>query len=79
MSIPTFLRAFILIVIVATGVFAQDSGTIRGTATLAENELTLPHVVILISELGRSVETGDDGIFEFQQVPPGTYNLVANR
>lgn len=28
--------------------------------------------------LGRSVETGEDGLFEFQGVPPGTYSVLAH-
>jgi iron complex outermembrane receptor protein len=60
-------------------VFAQNFGTIRGTVSLAEKDLTLPHVIVVISQLGRSVETGEDGVFEFTQVPPGAYDLVATR
>jgi iron complex outermembrane receptor protein len=60
-------------------VFAQNTGSIRGTVSLVEKDLTLPHVTVVISQLGRSVETKDDGMFEFNQVPPGTYTLAANR
>lgn len=58
---------------------AQNAGTIRGTVTVTERDLALPHVTVLISQTGRSVETNDDGVYEFQQVPPGVYDLVANR
>jgi iron complex outermembrane receptor protein len=59
--------------------FAQNTGTIRGTVTLAEKDLTLPHVTVVISQLGRSIETSEDGTFEFTQVPPGKYDLIATR
>ncbi len=59
--------------------FAQNQGAIRGTVTIAERDLALPHVTVLISQLGRSVETNDDGVYEFQRVPPGMYDLVASR
>jgi hypothetical protein len=35
--------------------------------------------VVLISQLARSAETSDDGAFQFPDVPPGTYSLVASR
>lgn len=71
---------FILIValLVVPCAFAQNTGGIKGTASLTEKDLTLPHVIVVISELGRSVETRNDGTFEFPQVPPGRYSLVAN-
>ena len=33
---------------------------------------------VLILELGRSALTDDDGAFEFNRVPPGTYHVVAH-
>jgi len=75
------LRACILIglLLAALPLFGQNTGAIRGTVSLADKDLTLPHIVILISQLGRSVETRDDGTFEFSGVPPGTYMVVASR
>jgi iron complex outermembrane receptor protein len=73
------IHLFLILCIFAAAGFSQDFGTIRGTVTLTGNDLTLPHVTVLISQLGRSVETGEDGTFEFQQVPPGTYSLIATR
>jgi iron complex outermembrane receptor protein len=74
-----FLWSVVIAVFALPSVFAQNMGSIRGTVTLADRDLTLPHVTILISQFGRSVETNDDGVFAFDQVPPGTYTLVANR
>ena len=59
--------------------FSQTLGNIQGTVKLAEKDLTLPHITVVISSLGRSVETNDDGDFEFEGIPPGTYTLVAAR
>jgi iron complex outermembrane receptor protein len=72
-------RFFFIVVLFAAPVFGQNAGMIKGTVSLAEKDLTLPHVTVLISQLGRSVETGDDGAYEFQNVPAGTYDLVASR
>ena len=73
------VRLLLLLHLFVGFAFAQNAGTIRGTATLTEKDLTLPHVTVVISQLGRSVETGDDGTFEFQQVPSGTYSVIAAR
>jgi iron complex outermembrane recepter protein len=70
---------FLVVVLLAVPCFGQDTGAIKGMVSLSDRELTLPHVTVLISQLGRSVETGDDGSFEFQNVPPGRYDLVVSR
>lgn len=38
----------------------------------------LHHATVLIIQLGRSVETDDEGNFVFTSVPPGSYDLVAH-
>src|SRR5688572_6237730 len=70
---------FLIALLLGGAAFGQSAGAIRGTVSLSENDLTMPHVTVVISQLGRSVETGDDGVFEFQNVPPGMYELVASR
>lgn len=59
-------------------VSAQPSGTIRGTVTLQANGSTLHNATVLLVQLRRSVQTGQDGSFEFTNVPPGRYELVAH-
>jgi len=66
-------------ILLAPEAFPQGLGNVRGSVKLAEKDLTLPHITIVISGLGRSVETGEDGTFEFRGIPAGTYTLVANR
>ena len=78
MSIRTFLRAFILIVTVSTSLFAQATGTISGTVTVEDRNLALHNVKVLLVQLGRSVDTAEDGTYAFQQVPAGQYDLVAS-
>ena len=59
-------------------VFAQTGGAVRGTITLAEGGTALHNVIVTIVQLRRSVETDDNGAYEFQQVPPGTYTVLAH-
>lgn len=58
--------------------FAQTGGTLRGTVTLETSGKPLHSVTVTIIQLKRAVETDDNGVYEFQNVPPGTYNVVAH-
>ena len=51
---------------------------IRGTVTLERGGGPLHHATVLVVQLSRSVETGAGGGFEFRQVPPGRYEVVAH-
>ncbi|MCS6953326.1 MAG: TonB-dependent receptor [Bryobacteraceae bacterium] len=57
---------------------AQTSGVLRGTARFERNDAPLHDVSVLIVKLGRSVRTAPDGSYEFRDVPPGTYEVVAH-
>ena len=59
--------------------FAQTTGggaILRGKVTLADGGTPLHNAIVTIVQTKRSVETGDDGGFEFQQVAPGAYTLL---
>jgi iron complex outermembrane receptor protein len=60
------------------GIFAQSGGTLRGTVTLETSGKPVHGVTVTILQLKRSVETNDDGVYEFQNVPPGAYDVVAH-
>ena len=55
---------------------AQETGTVRGTVTLAENGGPVDGALILILGTGAFTFT-DDGTFEFTNVPAGTYDVLA--
>jgi len=57
---------------------AQSTGTVRGTVTLESNGGPMHNARVLLSPLGRSVETGQDGVYELSNVPPGTYNVLVS-
>ena len=54
---------------------STSGGAIRGTVSVEGQPVH--HARILIAQTGRTVETDDDGRFEFRNVPPGTYDLIA--
>jgi len=60
----------------------QPPATIRGRVTTADGRpLTNAHLRLARQEGGRprNQDTDDDGAFEFADVPPGTYVIVASR
>ncbi len=71
--------ALTMAMIAATAsVQAQETGTVRGTVTLAENGGPVDGALILIIGTGAFTFT-DDGAFEFTNVPAGTYDVIAQR
>ena len=54
------------------------TGAVKGTVTLETSGKPAHGVIVTILQLKRSVDTGDDGTFEFLGVPPGTYDVVAH-
>ena len=57
---------------------SQSTGTIRGTVSLQADQSRLHHATVRIVQLRRSTETVEDGTFEFRDVPPGRYDLIAH-
>ena len=78
MTIGRVLFAFILLSFSALPALAQANGNLRGTVTLGETGKPVHHVLITILQLKRSVDTGEDGKYEFTGVPPGKYDVVAH-
>jgi iron complex outermembrane receptor protein len=78
------MRSSKLLLVFAVAMFcagsagAQSGGTLKGTVTLAANGDPLHKASVRIVQLRRSVETEDDGSYEFRDVPPGTYDVTAH-
>jgi iron complex outermembrane recepter protein len=56
----------------------QTNGTLRGVVTLETSGKPVHSVAVTIIQLKRTAETDDNGIYEFQDVPPGNYDVVAH-
>src|SRR5688500_2500430 len=78
MIIRRFLFAFIVLVFTGLPALAQGNATLRGTVTLGETGKPVHHVLITILQLKRSVDTDEAGKYEFTDVPPGKYDVVAH-
>ena len=65
----------------AGGLYGQapaGGGTIRGRIVLADGGTPLHNVIVNLVQLRRSTETDDDGAYEFNNVPAGTYTILAH-
>lgn len=53
-------------------------GAIKGQVTLKDKEIPVHNVRVTIIQLKRAVETDEEGRYEFQNVPPGKYDVTAH-
>jgi iron complex outermembrane receptor protein len=74
-AILFFMFAVICLPLVA---FAQSAGTIRGTVTTDVSQSPIGGVSVEITQLRRSVETDENGTYEFTNIPSGRYTLVTH-
>ena len=58
---------------------AQETGAVRGAVTLAENGDPVQGAVILIVGSGAFALTDEQGAFEIDDVPAGSYEVLAQR
>jgi iron complex outermembrane receptor protein len=70
------ITVFLLIALPALA-RAQGGSTVRGSVTLEDTGKPIHNVHVWILPLQREVETKEDGSYEFTDVPPGRYDVVA--
>jgi hypothetical protein len=69
---------FILIYFFCFRIFAQDNGIITGILIDRETQKPIIEADVKILDIDKHVLTGDDGKFEFRNIPLGTYRLQAS-
>ena len=57
---------------------AQETGQIEGSVFMEEINSPLHDAHVLVIELGRSTLSEADGSYEFNNVPPGRYQIIAH-
>ncbi|MEK7833235.1 MAG: carboxypeptidase regulatory-like domain-containing protein, partial [Acidobacteriota bacterium] len=70
------LTALLLCLLTATGL-AQSAGSIKGRVTLEDQSVEVHDVIVVITQLKRSTATDEKGAYEFKDIPPGVYSIVA--
>ena len=72
----------IFIILLTFTAFGQSTpagtGTLRGTVTLGDSGKPIHNAIITILQLKRSVDTNNNGQYEFKNLPPGKYDVVAH-
>lgn len=56
----------------------RPTGTLRGTVVLEATGGAVQKATVMVVQLGRSTESGEDGTFEFRDIPAGSYEVVAH-
>ena len=63
----------------ATTAYAQDAGTVRGEVTFIASGDQVHGAVVLVVGPSLVALTDENGVFEIPEVPPGTYEVLAQR
>lgn len=71
--------SFLSVLGMAGTVQAQQSGVITGRVTLKETGEPVHGAVVMVVGLSRSTTTREDGSFRIGDVPPGKYEVLAQR
>lgn len=72
------LFAVIVLALASLPAVAQSTATLRGTVTLGDTDKPVHNVLITVLQLKRTVDTDDDGKYEFTDLPPGKYDVLAH-
>ena len=56
----------------------QSSASLKGRVTLGESGQPIHNVLITVLQLKRTVGTDEQGNYEFQNLPPGRYDVIAH-
>lgn len=66
------------IILIITNITFAQNGTLSGTVTSEINGELIPGISVEIKKLNRTVETDENGRYEFTNVPDGTYTVITH-
>jgi iron complex outermembrane receptor protein len=75
------LSAILNILFLSMAAFGQGQAvtwTIHGTVRIAPSGTTVRNAVVTIAEVKKSALTDENGVFEFNNIPPGKYQIIAH-
>jgi len=67
-----------LALLLNSATLGQAGPSLKGTVTLGESGKPIHNVLVTILQLKRTVGTDEQGNYEFQNLPPGHYDIVAH-
>lgn len=67
-----------LALLLSSAALGQTSSTLKGTVTLGESGKPIHNVLVTILQLKKTVGTDEQGNYEFQNLPPGKYDVIAH-
>ncbi|MGH9905412.1 MAG: TonB-dependent receptor [Pyrinomonadaceae bacterium] len=73
-----FASLLALLFFAAIPIFAQSDATLRGKVTLGGTGQPIHNVLVTILQLKRTVGTDEEGNYEFKNLPPGKYEVLAH-
>ncbi len=72
---------FFLVLTLMGGIYAQidqSKNILRGTITIEGSTTPVRNAVVTISQLKRTAQTDETGVYEFSEIPSGKYDVVAH-
>ena len=71
-------KLFVICCVFSLPAFGQANATLKGTVTLGDTGQPIHNVLVTILQLKRTVGTNERGDYEFQNLPPGRYDVQAH-
>ena len=71
-------KLFVICCIFSLPVFGQSNASLKGTVTLANTGQPIHNVLVTVIQLKRTVGTDEQGQYEFNNLPPGRYDVQAH-
>ncbi|MCB9383989.1 MAG: TonB-dependent receptor [Bryobacterales bacterium] len=71
-------RIAVLTLLASATLAAQSTARLSGTVTMRESNEPLHGASVMITELGKSAFTDDEGHYEIDGIPPGTYTVLSH-
>ena len=73
------LLLFLIVLLLPASLSAQTSGKITGKVSFGEGGTSLGNTTVRIVQLNRNVVTDSDGTYEFAEILPGRYTIIAHQ
>ena len=73
--IVRFALVAIIVLVFVVQASAQTGTTLSGRVTQGDNNQPMAGALVVIDELRREVTAGEDGVYRFEGVPPGSYHV----